>query len=150
MNRIAHPLLVLAVGALLVLAALVVGFTLSLALDHALDLYFPLAAAGADPVVFLASVALVKLDTPLQRGDTTIAVVQLRKPRAGELRGVSITALLQMDVAALEAVLPRITSPILTKADVAQLDPADLLQLGTEVSGFLLPKAVKEAASLTE
>ena len=39
--------------------------------------------------------------------------------------------------------LPRITQPILLKTDVADMDPADLVQLGTKVINFLLPKAAR-------
>lgn len=91
----------------------------------------------------------VTLDTPLARGDETIAVVQVRKPGAGELRGLTLMALSQLDYAALESLLPRITMPILHKADIARLDPADLMQLGGEVMDFLLPRAAKETASPT-
>lgn len=83
----------------------------------------------------------VTLDSPIWRGETVIDHVTLRRPKAGELRGISLTDLLQLDVAALQAVLPRITSPMLLKQDVAELDPADLVQLGTKVAGFLLPRA---------
>lgn len=83
----------------------------------------------------------VTLDTPIQRGDTTIASITLRRPKAGELRGVALTDLLQLDVTALQTVLPRISAPMLLKQDVAELDPADLVQLGTKVAAFLLPKA---------
>lgn len=83
----------------------------------------------------------VTLDTPLTRGNQTISKVRLRKPSSGELRGVSLVALLQMDVVALQTVLPRITVPTLTKPEVSALEPSDLLQLGTEVSNFLLPRA---------
>lgn len=89
----------------------------------------------------------ITLDTPIKRGTETITQVQLRKPVSGELRGCHLTDLLQMDVTALQTILPRITQPTLTKVDVANLDPADLLQLGTEVAGFLLPRAVKPDAS---
>ncbi len=83
----------------------------------------------------------VMLDTPIPRGDTVIAQLTLRRPKAGELRGIALTDLLQLDVAALQTELPRITTPMLLKQDVAELDPADLVQLGTKVAGFLLPKA---------
>jgi hypothetical protein len=89
----------------------------------------------------------ITLDTPIQRGGQVIEQVSLRKPTAGELRGCNLTDLLQMDVNALQAVLPRITQPTLTKVDVAGMDPADLLQLGTEVAGFLLPKAARPEPS---
>ncbi|KWH44044.1 phage tail protein [Burkholderia stagnalis] len=83
------------------------------------------------------------LDTPLVRGNQTIDAITLRKPKAGELRGVSLSDLVSLDVAALSKVLPRISTPMLTEADVANIDPADLVQLGGIFAGFLMPKAVK-------
>ena len=88
--------------------------------------------------------ASITLEEPIQRGTTTITDVTVRKPKSGELRGTQLVNLLHMDVAALEIVLPRITQPTLTKAEVANLDPADLTQFGVEVSGFLLTRANRE------
>ncbi|WP_293935571.1 phage tail assembly protein [Iodobacter sp.] len=85
----------------------------------------------------------VELDTPITRGNQTISAITLRKPKAGELRGVKLGELLQMDVETLAKVLPRISSPILTTQDVNNLDPADLLQLAGVAAGFLLQKANK-------
>ena len=85
----------------------------------------------------------VTLDTPIKRGALTIDKVTLRKPTSGELRGVSLTELLQMKVDALQAVLPRITQPMLHKQEMASLDPADLVNLGSVVIGFLLTKEQK-------
>ena len=85
----------------------------------------------------------VTLDTPIKRGNGEITEVTLRKPNSGELRGVSLAELLQMKVDALQPVLPRITNPILHKQDMATLDPADLVNMGTVVVGFLLTKETK-------
>lgn len=85
----------------------------------------------------------VTLDTPIKRGDTTITEITLRKPNAGALRGTTLNALANLDVDALRKVLPRISSPTLTDAEVLNMDPADLLQLGAEFGDFLLPKAEK-------
>lgn len=85
----------------------------------------------------------VTLDAPLQRGGQTIDKVDVRKPLSGALRGISLTELLRMNVDTIQQVLPRVTTPTLLKHDVDLLDPADLLQLGTAVVGFLLPKAQK-------
>lgn len=85
----------------------------------------------------------VTLDEPLKRGDQTITAITLRKPTSGELRGTSLSDLVNLDVIALQKVLPRITTPTLTEADVARLDPADLVQLGGTFAGFLLPKAMQ-------
>ena len=88
------------------------------------------------------------LDTPIKRGDTDITELSLRKPLAGELRGIALTDLIQMDVDALAKVLPRITTPALTEHEVGRMDIADLMQAGIVVSGFLLPNASKPDASL--
>jgi hypothetical protein len=85
-----------------------------------------------------------ELDTPIVRGSQTIKAVTLRKPNSGELRGVSLSDLVNLDVAALSKVLPRISTPTLTDRDVFNLDPADLVQLGGIFSGFLMTKAVKQ------
>jgi hypothetical protein len=90
----------------------------------------------------------VALDTPIIRGKTTIDSITLRKPNAGELRGVHLVELLNMDVATLIKILPRITTPALTAQDAASMDPADLLACGSMISGFLLQKSVKTDASL--
>ena len=97
-----------------------------------------------------AATETITLDTPIVRGDQAIAEVTLRKPTAGELRGVSLTDLLQMNVDALSTVLPRVTTPTLTKHDIGTMDPADLVQLGGVFAGFLLPKGTLPGASRAE
>jgi hypothetical protein len=88
----------------------------------------------------------ISLDTPIVRGDQTIGLIEIRKPASGELRGLTMLALSQLDYTALETLLPRITNPPLTKQEIAALDPADFMQLGGEVMDFLLPKAAKPAS----
>jgi len=85
----------------------------------------------------------VTLDTPIARGKTTIDTLTLRKPQSGELRGVQLIELLNMDVATLIKILPRITSPSITAPEAAGMDPADLLACGSKISGFLLQKSAK-------
>jgi hypothetical protein len=84
--------------------------------------------------------ATIQLDQPIKRDGQTIAAISLRKPSAGELRGVSLLMLLQMDVGSIAEVLPRISDPMVHKAEVLQMDPADLLAVGVEVAGFLQQK----------
>lgn len=83
----------------------------------------------------------ITLDAPIVRGEQTIAAISVRKPMAGELRGVNLMAIMQMDVSAAITLLPRITNPSLTTQEVERLDPADLLQFTTTVTSFLLPKS---------
>lgn len=88
----------------------------------------------------------ISLDTPIIRGETSIDTIVLRKPASGELRGVSLIDLAQMDVLALRKVLPRITTPTLTDIEIGRMDPADLLQCGVAIGSFLLKKSDREAA----
>ena len=84
----------------------------------------------------------VELDTPILRGKSEITSVTVRKPQSGALRGTRLQALLDMDVNALITVLPRITTPALTTAEINEMDPADLVSLSVEVVTFLLKKSV--------
>jgi len=88
-------------------------------------------------------VRTVNLDQPLKRGEIEITSIEVRRPKAGELRGLNLRNLSELDYSTLESLLPRITMPSLTKLEVANLDPSDLMQLGAEVVDFLLPKRVK-------
>ncbi|WP_413615746.1 phage tail assembly protein [Halomonas cupida] len=92
-----------------------------------------------------ATIESVELDEPITRGKTVIKEIQVRKPKSGALRSVSLTDLLQMQVSALTVVLPRITEPALTESEIRELDPADLVQLGGTLVGFLVPKKTREA-----
>lgn len=92
----------------------------------------------------------VELDRPIQRAGQAIAALQLRKPTAGELRGLSLVAVLQMDVDALATLLPRISTPTIHKPEALAMDPADLLACGIVVSGFLQQKGAKAPDSQPE
>mgnify|MGYP003945495953 CR=1 FL=1 len=92
----------------------------------------------------------IPLDEPIKRGDTIISEVTIRRPKAGELRGISLMELGNLNVAALQTVLPRITQPTLTAHEVAGMDPADLTEIGSEVAIFLVKRADRLAAFRTE
>lgn len=87
---------------------------------------------------------VVELETPLQRGKTTVTEITVRKPMSGGMRGVSLVDIMNLDVAALTKVMPRITTPALTEAELKTMDIVDLVQLGTALNGFLTPKKFKE------
>ncbi|WP_242415533.1 phage tail assembly protein [Sphingomonas panni] len=92
-------------------------------------------------VLVLENDIVVGTDKPHKAGDR----ITIRKPGAGELRGLSINPLIQGDYNSLETLAPRITTPILQKAHVAAMDPADFTSFGGEVLDFLLPTAAKQA-----
>lgn len=84
----------------------------------------------------------VTLDEPIKREGGDITSVEVRRPNSGELRGLSLSDLLNTDVDSLIKLLPRITQPTLIEAELKKLNPADLVQLGGAVVNFLAPKAV--------
>ncbi|WP_337186706.1 phage tail assembly protein [Phenylobacterium sp.] len=88
---------------------------------------------------------VVLLEQPISRGEQVIGMLALRKPKAGELRGLSLSDLLNCDVSAIIKVLPRVSSPPITEAEADDMDPADLTACGSEIVGFLLPKGVRAA-----
>ncbi|EPC3544553.1 phage tail assembly protein [Aeromonas hydrophila] len=80
---------------------------------------------------------IITLDTPIQRGDTTITELTIRSPKkAGHLRGLNTMDIVQMNVDTLIKLLPRITD--LTEKEVNDMDPADLLKAGVVVVSFLM------------
>lgn len=87
----------------------------------------------------------VTLEHPIRRADSTIETVTLRCPTAGELRGISLLELMNLNTDAIIKVLPRITAPALAEVELKQMRPADLVQMATEVVSFLVPKAAKES-----
>lgn len=86
----------------------------------------------------------VTLEEPIVRGaDNQIGHLQLRKPAAGELRGLSLADVAMMKADALVALLPRISNPPITDVEAAGLDAADLFAIGIEIAGFFLPKGMR-------
>lgn len=85
----------------------------------------------------------VDLEKPLMMGSLEISSLEIRKPNVPALQGVKIADLLQGDVTAICAVLPRICTPELTKSQINQLEPADLAQIGGVIVLFLQPKSTR-------
>jgi len=69
----------------------------------------------------------VTLREPLVVGDKKIDSIHVREPKAGELRGIKLIDVMQMDVAAYETLLPRITTPALTVQQIRDMSYADIL-----------------------
>ena len=83
----------------------------------------------------------ITLSTPVSLGGAEVTELNLRRPTAGELRGVKLLDLCQMETGAVCKVLTRISSPGLSDADTARLDPADLMAIAAEIVAFLEPRA---------
>lgn len=91
-----------------------------------------------------STMVTVKLDEPIKRGETVIKEIRLRKPRAGELRGLSLVDVAHLEVTSLIRLLPRISDPALTEQEVANMDPSDMTALGVQVASFLPQKSMRE------
>lgn len=82
----------------------------------------------------------VELTAPLKVGDNEIAKLTLRKPAAGELRGIKLLDVLQMDASAHAVLVPRICSELTDQSQFWLLDATDLMNvMGTVLSFFAGP-----------
>lgn len=64
--------------------------------------------------------------------------IHIRQPRAGDLLGVSIKDLLEIEMGAVIQVLPKITTPRIRRSEAEQAQPAALIALGARVSSLLI------------
>lgn len=101
--------------------------------------------AQAAAIIDTPDLKSVDLDEPIKRAGGEIARLLIRKPKAGALRGVTLMSLVQVDVQALCTVLPRVCDPILTPAEIRDMDPADLLSAGATLASFFISKAERLA-----
>lgn len=87
----------------------------------------------------------ITLDEPIKRDKQTIESISIRKPKSGELRGINLADLLQMNTDAIMKVTPRVSEPTITIQEAEALEPADLLKIGAAIANFLLPKEVQSS-----
>ncbi|BBG31337.1 phage tail assembly protein [Zymobacter palmae] len=80
----------------------------------------------------------ITLQQPLQRGDTEITTIELRRPSAGEMRGCQLMTLLAGDTDQVMRVASRITTPALQQHELQQMNVTDFFQISQEVTGFLV------------
>ncbi len=88
--------------------------------------------------------ATLTLSEPISRGDQVIDRITLRKPKAGQLRGLNLQDLINVDIGAILKVIPRISDPVLTPHECDDLDPADLAEIGGTIRGFFMSLAERE------
>ena len=89
----------------------------------------------------------VKLARPIQREGGAVGEVTLLEPGPGQLRGLKLSNVMQMDVSTMLVLLPRITKPVLDPAEVEAMGPRDFLQLSQETVLFFVTSSEFEALS---
>jgi|JI10StandDraft_1071094.scaffolds.fasta_scaffold27012_1 hypothetical protein len=96
-----------------------------------------------------SALTTVELDQPIRRGESELKSIQIRKPKAGELRGVSLSDLFDMKADAVLTMIPRVSSPTLTATEVNQLEASDFAKFAVRLVASLLPQeSQQEVASL--
>ncbi|WP_218644495.1 phage tail assembly protein [Thiomicrorhabdus cannonii] len=84
----------------------------------------------------MSKTVVVTLPIAQAIGGKEVDKVTLRKPMAGELRGLNMLDLVRMDVTAIGTVLPRISDPLISADDFSTLECENLMELASEVAGF--------------
>ena len=79
-----------------------------------------------------------------------VQALQIRKPTSGDLCGLSLAALLQVEAGAVISLLPRITTPAITANEAETLDAGTLLALGWEITAFLVDSLEEARAGLPD
>lgn len=84
----------------------------------------------------------VTLSNPVTIDGESVSKINLRKPMVGDLRGLKLTNVLQMDVDALTRLLPRITNPPLNESQISsELEPDDFTELASKTLLFFVKQA---------
>lgn len=78
----------------------------------------------------------VALPTPFEKDGITITEIELRKPNAGNLRGLSLLGVCEMQFDAACTLLPRISS--LNERDLLNMEVENLTPLMVEVASFFV------------
>lgn len=76
----------------------------------------------------------ITLSAPVKRGETEITKVTLRTPSAGDLRGMMLTMVFQMEFKTMATLIPRLCD--LTPDELTRLPLSDFTKLCVETLGF--------------
>lgn len=78
------------------------------------------------------------LSKPLTSGTDTVKELTLRRPTAGDLRGIKLQGIADMDVNTVLTLLPRLCTTPLAPSAVNDLDPADMMAVCEVLAGFFV------------
>lgn len=82
----------------------------------------------------------VPLETPLERAGGQLTELRFRKPVSGDLRGLSIAKLGELQYDEQRKLLARISLDGLIAEEVDKLDVADQIEISGALTDFLVPK----------
>lgn len=78
----------------------------------------------------------ITLSKPLPYGATPLKELTFRRPMAGDLRGLKLGGLQELDVDLMLTIASRTSVQPVTLAQLYELDPSDFIKVATEVAGF--------------
>lgn len=83
-------------------------------------------------------ISTVDLEMPIERANgDKIDRLRLRRPMSGDLRGISIAKLGQLDYDEVRTLLPRISLDPILGTEIDMIDTADMLEISGSVADFL-------------
>lgn len=91
----------------------------------------------------------ITLSNPVNVDGKEVTEITLRRPKAGELRGLQIQSIAMGDVNAVIKLVPRISQPPLSETDMANMDVSDFGTIATVLTMMTSGKAGNAVASMT-
>jgi len=79
----------------------------------------------------------ITLSTAVEINGKKIKSITLREPMSGELRGLSMLEVVQLNTDAITTLAPRISD--LTETHMVNMGASDLLAVGGAIAGFFAP-----------
>lgn len=81
----------------------------------------------------------ITLSSPISLGEKEHHKLTVRQPKAGDMRGLKTADILQMDINAFAALLPRIcVSPVMNQTMFYDLEPANLTAIQVAIVDFFV------------
>lgn len=77
-----------------------------------------------------------KFATPIPYGAGELAELTMRRPKAGDLKGVKLIGLTEMDPSMVIKIAARLATTPVVEAQLEQLEVYDLMELTEKVVGF--------------
>ena len=87
----------------------------------------------------------VKLSYPLTVGGAEVKQVVLHRPTPGELRGLMLTHVLQMEFNTMMRLIPRVSEPSLDEGTICGLNVIDFIKIATALVLLFAPDDEREA-----
>ncbi len=94
-----------------------------------------------EEVTTVLSKTVVELEQPIIQGETKITQLTLRKPTAGELRGIKLIQIMELIPDAFFQLIPRICTPTVTIGQLHTIDATDLLEIMAKIASMLEKKS---------